>query len=202
MTEPDRLFDFSSQHITNIVYAMGRVNFRHDGMLRAVAKFSAPRLKQFKTQELSNMIYAMSKLRYRHRGFLDSFCDFVPTRLKWFNPQNLENTLTAMLVLRHPHEYFINALTTHMQGMSETWRRRKSLTKNMVRLEEFQLILSGSGAAQQPKRRPQRRWEGEEEEPPRRREEALRQEDLVDGEEGEYLEQVMEQKKNPMDFLL
>jgi hypothetical protein len=109
-----RIDECSPQAISNTVYAMSKVGFRHNGLLTALALSLPRRLHELTPQHVSNIMYSFGKLNHRDDALLEAICSHVPGRLWEFRPQNIANTVYATGKLNFFHEQLLVAVAEHL----------------------------------------------------------------------------------------
>lgn len=110
---PGRLAEFTTQGISNTMYAFGLLNFCHADLLRAVSAEVPRRLNQFTEQELANTTYALALQRASAEPLLRALCNSAQLRLAEFKPQGISNMLYALGVLGLRADAFLEAACTY-----------------------------------------------------------------------------------------
>ncbi|CAK0892469.1 unnamed protein product [Prorocentrum cordatum] len=110
---PGRLGGCKPQDVSNVLWATGRLRFRHDGLLQAVSEHlsGAPgALRQFSPQAVSNALLGFGQLRFRHEGVLCALAEHALPRLPEFSEQQVCNLLHALARLEFRHDALLGAV--------------------------------------------------------------------------------------------
>jgi len=103
-------------NISNTVYALGLLGFRHGGFMQAVCAHVPGRLRGFSAQGIANMLHALGLLYFRHPAFLGAVCAHIPGRLGEFNEQDVSNSFLALARLHFRHDGFLRAVCDQVPG--------------------------------------------------------------------------------------
>eukprot|EP00927_Polykrikos_kofoidii_P043563 TRINITY_DN37639_c0_g2_i1.p1 TRINITY_DN37639_c0_g2~~TRINITY_DN37639_c0_g2_i1.p1 ORF type:complete len:829 (-),score=124.08 TRINITY_DN37639_c0_g2_i1:8-2353(-) len=90
--------DFSSQHVTNILWAFSRIHGKqgiHGAFFNAAAEASVPKLNEFKTQELSNICWSFANQTLCHERLFAAVARCSVARIQEFDTFDLSQLLWA-----------------------------------------------------------------------------------------------------------
>lgn len=94
--------DFSPQNMSNFVWGLSTLGFRHDNMVLAVGREAARKIQDFIPQELSNFSWALATMDLCDNLMLRAIAEEVDRRAEEVNtwdPQSLSNMMWAYATL-------------------------------------------------------------------------------------------------------
>jgi len=117
-----RRVEFAPQNLSISVWAMATVDYRDDGMLKAISKEVREKLDDFEAQEVSNTTWAFATLRYKDDSMYDILAQRAVEKMDSFNSQNLSNTAWAYSTIARQNDYLFNALSDQILKRTEELR--------------------------------------------------------------------------------
>ncbi|CAK9097211.1 unnamed protein product [Durusdinium trenchii] len=94
--------DFSPQNMSNFVWGLSTLGFRHDNMVLAVGREAARKIRDFIPQELSNFSWALATMDLCDNLILRAIAEEVDRRgdeVNSWDPQSLSNMMWAYATL-------------------------------------------------------------------------------------------------------
>ncbi|CAJ1348876.1 unnamed protein product [Effrenium voratum] len=113
----DRLGEFTSQGVANMVYSLGLLRVRHRPFLVAASEYAGPRLAEFSEQEMANLVYGMALLKWRASPrFLEDFCHHALAHFEIFKPRGVSCVFYSLALLDFREERFFLGACDKIQG--------------------------------------------------------------------------------------